>query len=136
MSRGRESVALLRTSAMHLYAWRGTADPTSDVSAPLPAFSRTATAAATRPGWEAEAEGLLARAVELEPFHVPTLAALAFVLLQNGVAGGGGILKRAEGLLEKAVKCAGRTGEIIHITSKMMVRKLERLGRSVSSSVP
>lgn len=116
MSRGRESVALLRTAAMHLYTWRGTADPSSTLSETLPTLSKpaTATTASTRTGGEREAEGLLARAVELELFHVPTLAALAFVLLQHGIGaarGKGGALKRAEGLLEKAVKCAGRSGK-------------------------
>lgn len=69
----------------------------------------TATAAATKKAAdEKQAELLLARALQLEPFHVPTLTALAFVLLQRGSEGAEA---RAEQLLDKAVKCAGPRGE-------------------------
>lgn len=54
---------------------------------------------------ESHAEALLERAVDLEPFHLPTLAVLSFVFLQRGS------VAKAERMLERAMKCAGQRGE-------------------------
>lgn len=117
--RGRESVALLRTTALHLYAWRVAGNPgINDELSPLPspaamAAAAVESAASTRAVDERHTEMLLARAVEIEPFHVPTLTALAFVLLQRGSGSGGGggrEMERAERLLERAVEYSGRRG--------------------------
>lgn len=120
---GRESVALFRTMALHLYAWRGSEDTgTGDNISPMPspspavvaATAAVESAASTRAADERHTEMMLTKAVELEPFHVPTLTALAFVILQRGSGGGGGGsgrgMVRAEELLERAVEVAGRRG--------------------------
>lgn len=101
---GTESVALLRTAALYLYTWR--VNSLSNNGDTL-ARERSQTAVVNRAADEKQTETLLARAIELEPFHVPTLTALAFVLLQRG---GGCAVARAEGLLEKAVDSAGPRG--------------------------
>lgn len=101
-------MALLRTAGMHLYAWRGTIGIGPKGTLSSEKSSRAARTAVKRAIDEKQAEVLLARALELEPFHVPTLTALAFVILQRG---GGGAAERAEELLDKAVKCAGPGGE-------------------------
>lgn len=62
---------------------------------------------ACRGDGEKQAEKLLSKAVELEPFHVPTLVTLAMVLFQRGSEGA---VDRAGKLLENAVKYSGRTG--------------------------
>lgn len=54
---------------------------------------------------ETQVEALLEKAVDLEPFHVPTLTVLSFVFLQRGA------VARAERMLERAMKCAGQRGE-------------------------
>lgn len=107
-SQGKENVALLRTAAMHLYTWRGAVDASWTSSWTLQSDSNVVTPVAVgRAVRERQAEEMLLRATELEPFHVPTLAALAFVLLQRGSEGA---VTRAKCLLEKAVKCGGRGG--------------------------
>lgn len=107
---------------MHLYSWRCTAsgpegngvlhssNKSSRTASTAPSATAT-TALVKRAVDEKQAEALLARALELEPFHVPTLTALAFVLLQRGGGGGDASSARAEELLDNAVKCAGPGGE-------------------------
>lgn len=115
---GKESVALFRTTALHLYAWRATETPDTDRPSPMPSPAAVAaaaveSAASIRAVDERNTQMLLAKAVELEPFHVPSLAALAFVLLQQGSGSGGGggrAMAKAEELLERAVEYAGRRG--------------------------
>lgn len=97
-------MALLRTAALHAYTWRAV----RNINEGKPPTAADASVVNDRAADERQAEMLLARAIELEPFHVPTMAALAFVLLQS--SGGGRAMARAEGLLEKAVECAGRRG--------------------------
>lgn len=99
-------MALLRTVAMHLYAWRGRIYSNSTASIPLSIDVKVATAANKALG-ERRAEILLSRAVELEPFHVPTLAVLAFILLQSGRKNN---LSKAEHLLDRAIRSSGRRG--------------------------
>lgn len=111
MPGGKDSVALIRTAAMHFYTWRG---PVARDSSPYAIFLPTtlksqAKAAATRQTRTRQAEGLLMRAIDLEPFHWPTMAALAFLLLQCGVEDAAG---RAAVLLENASQLAGRSGEL------------------------
>ena len=105
---GRVSVALLRTAALHLYTWRASGNAGNDACSTAAAVSMANSEAAD----ERHAESLLARAVELEPFHVATLTALAFMLLQRSGDGCSSdrTMARAEGLLEKAIECAGRRG--------------------------
>ena len=104
---GEVSVALLRTAALHLYTWRASGSTGSATCPTTPAASLVINKAAA----ERQAEVLLSRAVDLEPFHVPTIAALAFVLLQrNGSGGNGRAMVQAECLLQKAIECAGRRG--------------------------
>lgn len=108
---GTESVALLRTAALYLYTWR--VNSLSDNGDTL-ARETSPVAVVNRAADEKQTETLLARAIELEPSHVPTLTALALVLLQRG---GGCAVARAEGLLEKAVDSAGPRGkssDIVH----------------------
>lgn len=130
---GTESVALLRTAALYLYSWRVTS--LSDNGDAL-ARERSPMAVVNRAADERQTETLLARAIELEPFHVPTLTALAFVLLQRS---GGCAVARADRLLEKAVDSAGPRGmpsDIFHHFS--CCRKtggLWRLLRLCSSSI-
>ncbi|CAM9194199.1 unnamed protein product [Scytosiphon promiscuus] len=105
------SVASLRTTALHLYAWRVTETPDSEVKFPSSLGPAAKEIVDTRAADERQAEALLARALELEPLHLPTLAALAFMVLQRGSSGGasgGGDVTRAEELLEKAVEYGGR----------------------------
>lgn len=104
----RVSVALLRTAALHLYTWRASGSSGDGIFPTAAAVSAVPHKAAD----ERQAEMLLVRAVKLEPFHVPTMTALAFVLLQRsgGSGEGGRAVASAEGLLEKAVECAGRRG--------------------------
>lgn len=97
----------MRTAAMHMYAWRSSVVPgltPHSISIPATLKSKAA-AAATRLAGARQAEGLLTRAVDLEPFHWPTMVALAFLVLQRG---GGGTVARAGALLDRAVKLAGR----------------------------
>ncbi|CAM9679522.1 unnamed protein product, partial [Choristocarpus tenellus] len=95
---GRESVALLRTTSMQLYAWRiaGLLISTSKSGGTC---NDTAQGVVTlgRAWGETQTESLLEKAVELEPFHQSTLVALAFVILQ-----GGGSIERAHQLLKRA----------------------------------
>lgn len=97
----------MRTAAMHIYAWRSSM--VSGRSPHLLSMSTTlksrAAAAVTRVAGALQAEGLLTKAVDLEPFHWPTMVALAFLVLQRG---GVDTVSRAGALLERAVKLAGR----------------------------
>lgn len=104
-SRRRDNVALVRTAAMHLYTWRLTADPHSSFPSFHSTDSKGVITMENRSLGESHAEALLEKAVDLEPFHVPTLAALSFVFLQRGA------VARAERMLERAMKCAGQRGE-------------------------
>lgn len=104
------SVALLRTAALHVYTWRALGNIDNRTSP----TAEAASVVNGKAGDERQAEMLLARAFELEPFHVPTMTALAFVLLQRSSGSSGGrAMARAEGLLEKAIECAGRKGSCI-----------------------
>lgn len=106
-------VALLRTAALHLYAWRESETLNGGVKFPLSPGAAAKETIDNRASDERQAEALLARALELEPFHVPTLSALAFTLLQRSTSRGAGpgcTMARAEGLLEKAVEYGGRRG--------------------------
>eukprot|EP00903_Cladosiphon_okamuranus_P013005 g12134.t2 len=102
---GGGNVALLRTVALHLYTWRPSGnrdDDTCPSAAPVSVVK-------DKVADERQAEMLLARAASLEPFHVPTMAALAFMLLQgSGGVGSERAMTRAERLLEKAIECTGR----------------------------
>ncbi|CAM9907292.1 unnamed protein product, partial [Discosporangium mesarthrocarpum] len=100
---GRESVALLRTAAMHMYTWRLAHDLIDKQSAAAQPHGEGARLWMGRVWGEHRTEALLTRAVELEPFHCPTLAALAFVVLQ-----GGGCVELAQGLLERVLASCGR----------------------------
>lgn len=101
------NVALLRTAALYLYTWRASRSTEGGTSETATAVSGEDKTAAD----ERQAEMMLSRALELEPFHAPTMAALAFVLLQRSGGGGSGrAMARAEGLLEKAIECAGQRG--------------------------
>ena len=111
-------MALLRTTALHLYSWRATETNGVRHAHSLAPAAAASSGGSKRAADERHAETLLTRAVEIEPFHAPTIAALAFVLLQRAGGGGGGgggtdscrAMVRAEALLEKAVACSGGRG--------------------------
>ncbi len=122
--RGTGGAALLRTTALHLYSWRATEQHGIDHARSLAPAADVSSGAGQRAADERQAETLLARAVETEPFHVPTVAALAFVFLQRcggGDTGGCGTKARAERLLEKAVACSGGRGAFL-ATEKLRMR--------------
>lgn len=112
--RGTESAALLRTTALHLYSWRATEQHGVGHTRSLTSAAVVSSEAGRKAADERRAETLLTRAVEIEPFHVPTIAALAFVLLQRCGGGDTGdccAKARAERLFEKAIACSCGRGE-------------------------